>query len=84
MMVEKDGNFVVTKLISMNSYPTIPKGELGVFVLVYLNYTPIPVIVLCDRRGIWPHAAYHGIGWISLPIYQPQQNHDSVYLECGE
>lgn len=63
----------VSKLRPMSDKPIIPKGKLQVFVLVYFSHTEIPSIVSFDTRKTWPHAAYHGIGWIPMPIYKPEE-----------
>lgn len=84
MITVKDGQIIVTELRPMSDFPAIPDGEISVYVLVFLNFTDIPEIVVCDIRKRWPHSAYHGIGWLPTPIYQPEQKQEPVYLECGE
>ncbi len=64
MITVKDGQIVISELNSMNECPSIPEGEMSVFVMVFLKFTCVPVIVQIDKREIWPHSAYHGIGWI--------------------
>ncbi len=67
------GTLEVSKLRPMSEAPVIPEGELQVFVLVYLDHTEVPVIVSFDITGKWPHSAYHGIGWITMPVYKPEE-----------
>ncbi len=64
----------ISKLRPITEAPIIPEGELQVFVLVYLDHTEVPVIVSFDITGKWPHSAYHGTGWIPIPVYKPEQD----------
>lgn len=77
------GTLEVSKLRPMCDKPIIPDGKLQVFVLVYLDHTDIPTIVSIDTRLDWPHEAYHGIGWIPMPVYKPEEQSFIVPNPCG-
>ena len=63
----------VSSLRPMAEKPIIPEGKLQIFVMVYLNYTDVPVIISYDTREKWPDEAYHGVGWVYLPLHKPEK-----------
>lgn len=73
MKIHQSGNkIIVTQLNQISDHPVVPNGQLQVFVLVFLNFTPLPILTLFDERDRWTHDAYHGIGWIYAPIYEQE------------
>lgn len=82
MIYQDCDKIIVTELRPMSDHPKIPSGQLQVFVLVFLDFTSLPILISFDEREQWHDQAYHGIGWIPAPIYQPEsktQDKASLY-----
>ncbi len=87
MIIEKDGQIIVTELRPMSD-ATDDETVLVARVensgmrhgyrisKAYRLWSVFGSPVLVNESDL--------LGWTTFPIYQPQQNQDPVYLECGE
>ena len=88
MIIEKDGQIIVTELRPMSEarteIPLLVAHKDGKNVREAIVYKHMPegreVVYV---SGHWMDIKEF-IGFIPLPIYQPQQKQEPVYLECGE
>ena len=84
MIIEKDGQIIVTELRPMS------ESKKGQYCLCYESekYGGFEKYIKINDSMVDVNGTEHDIenflGFIPLPIYQPQQKQEPVYLECGE
>lgn len=83
MIIEKDGQIIVTELRPMSEL----KGYSSA-ILLKPKASNLFVVGWCVSKGVFVGGeslqAHFFEGFINFPIYQPQQKQDPEYLECVE
>ena len=85
MIIEKDGQIIVTELRPMSEAPkresVLLVTKINTFVFGY-RFGISAEKDMFSIRGAGKYSPDNFLGWLPSPIYQPEQK--PVYLECGE
>ena len=94
MIIEKDGQIIVTELRPMSEAPKpTNQKRFSEYFLLFVNVDGNmgPYFTFTDSKndfygwfGVFDTEKTSFVGWLPLPIYQPEQKQEPVYLECEE